>query len=60
MRAASLPRRISLSSTNVVVQQGRGVHELHRGRKLDVSGAAVTRKLRHGEGEHRAQPLAAG
>ena len=45
---------------HVVVQQRRGVHELDRGRELDVAVAGIAGQHRHGEGEHRPQPLAAG
>src|SRR6185295_9966716 len=45
---------------HVVVQQRGGVHELHRGRELDVPVAAIAGELRHRDGEDRAQPLAAG
>ncbi len=36
------------------------MHELDRGGELDMAVAGIARELRHGDGEHRAQPLAAG
>jgi hypothetical protein len=45
---------------DVVVQQRSGVHELDGGSELDVAVAGVAGEHRHGEGEHRPQPLAAG
>jgi hypothetical protein len=45
---------------DVVVQQRGRVHEFNGGRELDVAGAGIIGEPRHGEGEHRAQPLAAG
>ena len=45
---------------HVVVQQRRGVHELDRGRELDVAVAGIAGELRHRQRQHRAQPLAAG
>ena len=44
---------------HVVMQQRRGVHELDRGRELDVAVAGVAGELRHRQRQHRAQPLAA-
>ena len=37
MRAASLPRRMSLSSHHIVMQQGRRVHEFNGGGELDLA-----------------------
>ena len=45
---------------DVVVQQRGGVHEFDRGRELDVAVAVIAGEPRHRQGEHRAQPLAAG
>jgi hypothetical protein len=45
---------------DVVVQQRRGVHELDRRRELHVTVARVAGEPRHGDGEDRTQPLAAG
>ena len=45
---------------DVVVQQGRGVHELDAGRELDMAVAGIAEHLSGGERHHRPQPLAAG
>ncbi len=45
---------------HVVMQQRRGVHELDRGGELHVAIALIGGEFGGGEGQHRAQPLAAG
>ena len=45
---------------HVVVQQGRGVHEFHRSRELDVTLAGIAGEVGHRQRQHRTQPLAAG
>ena len=44
---------------HVVVQQRRGVDELHRRRQIDMAPALIAHHARGGDGEHGAQALAA-
>ncbi len=44
---------------HVVMQQGRGVHELDGGRELDMAVAGVAGEVGHRQRQHRAQALAA-
>ena len=45
---------------HIVMQQRRGVHELHGGREPHMAVAVIAAQLGGGEGQHRAQALAAG
>ena len=45
---------------HIVVEQRRGVHELHRRREFYVAVARVAVELRHGDGQHRTKPFSPG
>ena len=45
---------------HVVMQQRRGMDELHRCGQMDVIGPAIAAELRRRQRQHRPQPLAAG
>jgi len=57
MRADQLAAPQFAFVDHVVVQQCGGVHELDRGRELDMAIAGIACEICHRQRQHRAQPF---